>query len=134
MQTENKIIARKIYEEAVRYMNNAQKELQKANKNGKIYQDVKHLRIACGAAYLAVLKALDGIFILRNIQKPKKRASIEYYQQGLTNIDKKMLTSLNVTYELLHLCGYYDGLNEIYTIKHGFDEAQNIIRKLKQAL
>ena len=73
----NKITAQKTYVEAARYMNNAHKELQQAKKNGKHYHDVKHLRVACGTAYLAVLKALDGIFIMRNIPKPKTRPSIE---------------------------------------------------------
>mgnify|MGYP001571146681 CR=1 FL=1 len=134
MQREMKITAQKTYDEAVRYMNNAHKEISKADKNGKIYRDVKHLRVACGTAYLATLKAIDGIFLLRNIPKPKGKGSIEYYQQGLSQIDMKILTSLNVVYRILHIDGYYDGFNEIFTIKHGFEEAQNIIRKLKQAI
>ncbi|MEK6615303.1 MAG: DUF5618 family protein [Bacteroidota bacterium] len=132
MLSENKITAQKIYDDATRLMNNAHKELQQADKNGKVYRDVKHLRLACGAAYLGVLKAIDGIFLLRNISKPKRQPSIEYYHNGLTQIDKKMLNSLNVAYEVLHVCGYYDGLNDIGVIKRGFEEAQNIIHKLKQ--
>ncbi|MEK6616730.1 MAG: DUF5618 family protein [Bacteroidota bacterium] len=134
MLAENKIKAQRCSDEAARYMNNAHKELQLADKNGKVYRDVKHLRVACGTAYLAVLKAMDGIFLLRNIPTPKRRASIEYYQQGLTQVDRKILTSLNVTYQILHLSGYYDGFNEIYTIKHGFEEAHYILTKLKQSI
>ena len=134
MLTENKIKAQRIYDEAARYMNNAHKELQLADKNGKVYRDVKHLRVACGTAYLAVLKAVDGIFLLRNIPKPKKHPSIEYYQRGLTQIDKKILTTLNVAYQILHKDGYYDGFNEIFTIKHGFEQAHYILTKLKQAI
>ena len=134
MLTENKITAQKIYDEAIRLMNNAHKELQQADKNGKAYRDVKHLRLACGAAYLAVLKAIDGIFILRNIPKPKRRPSIEYYQQGFSKIDKKMLHALNVVYEQIHRCGYYDGFNDVKILKIGFEEAQYIINKLKSAI
>jgi len=134
MLPENKIRAQKIHEEAVRYMNNAHKELQQADKNGKIYRDIKHLRLACGAAYLAVLKAMDGIFLLRNVPKPKRRPSIEYYQYGLTQLDKKIMTSLNIAYKTLHLSGYYDGLNDIRIIKIGFEEAQYILNKLKHSL
>jgi len=126
--------ADKILEEAIRYMNNAHKELGLANKNGKIYQDAKHCRVACGTAYLAMLKALDGIFLLRGIPKPKRRASIDYYRLGLINMDKKLLHSLNAAYEVLHLCGYYDGLTHIKTIAIGFEEAQWIINKLKQSM
>ena len=78
MTTETKATAQKTFDEATRYMNNAHKELNLSDKNGKVYQDVKHLRVACGTAYLAMLKALDGIFLLRNIPKPKRRPSIEY--------------------------------------------------------
>ena len=142
MVTENKIYtehsrsitAQKTLEEATRFMNNAHKELHQADKNGKVYRDVKHLRVACGTAYLAMLKAIDGFFLLRNIQKPKKHPSIEYYQRELTKIDKKILTSLNIAYQILHKDGYYDGFNEVYTIKHGFEEAQYIINKLKSAI
>lgn len=134
MQTEKKIIAQKTYEEAIRYLNNAHKEIKQADKNGKVYRDVKHLRVACGTAYLAALKALDGIFLLRNIPKPKGKGSIEYYQHGLSQIDKKILTSLNIAYRILHIDGYYDGFNHIPTIASGFEEAEYIIHKLKQAI
>lgn len=134
MLTENKIKSQKILDEATRLMNNAHKELQKADRNGKIYRDVKHLRLACGAAYLAALKAIDGIFLLRNVPKPKRRASIEYYHDGVARLDKKMLNSLNTAYQVLHLDGYYDGLNDIRVIKIGFEEAEFIIHKLKSAI
>jgi len=134
MQNENKTKAQKFLEEATRFMNNAHKELLLANKNGKIYQDVKHLQTACGIAYLATLKALDGIFLLRNIPKPKRRPSIEYYTDGLARVDKKMMNSLNVVYRILHLEGYYDGFNDIKIMNRGFDEAQIIINKLKQSI
>lgn len=131
MKTENKIIAQRTYDEAARYLNNAYKELALADKNGKFYLDVKHLRIACGAAYLATLKALDGILLAKDIPKPKKRPSIEYYQKELSQIDKKILGSLNVSYSILHLYGYFDGFNDIKTIKRGFEETESIINKLK---
>src|SRR5580692_9159073 len=127
MQTDAKIIAKKKYEEAVRFMDNANKELQLADRNGKIYRDIKHLRVACVTAYLGVLKALDGFFLLRNIARPKKHPAIEYYQSNLAQIDKKVLNSLNVAYQILHKDGYYDGFNDIFTIKHGLNEAQHII-------
>jgi len=130
MKTENKILAQKTYQEAERYLNNAYKELKLSDRNGKVYQDVKHMRIACGAAYLAALKAVDGIFLLRGIPKPKRKGSIEYYQIGLAQIDKKILTSLNIVYRILHIDGYYDGFNHIKTIESGFEETESIIHKL----
>lgn len=134
MLTENKIKVQKIYEEAARLMRNAHKELNQADKNGKIYRDVKHLRLACGAAYLAVLKAIDGIFLLRNIPKPQRHASIEYYQLGLTKIDNKILNALSIAFRILHIDGYYEGFNGVKAIASGFEEAQYIINKLKQTI
>lgn len=132
--TEKTDAAKKTLAEATRLMDNAKKELVLAKKHGKEFQDVKHMRLACGAAYLSVLKAVDGIFILRNVPIPKGRRSIEYYKDGLSKIDKKTLTSLNVAYALLHLDGYYDGLNHVKTISSGFEEAENIIKKLRQSI
>jgi hypothetical protein len=128
--------AKKSYNEATRFMGNAKKELGLAKKNGKVYEDIKHLQMACGTAYLAVLKAVDGIFILREIPKPHKkgRRSIDYYTDGMANIDKKMLTSLNNAYSMLHLYGYYDGYNNVQGILGGFEEAESLIKKLEQML
>ena len=134
MLSENKITAQKILDEATRLMNNAHKELQKADKNGQVYRDVKHLRLACGAAYLAVLKAIDGIFLLRNIPKSKRHASIEYYQLGLNKIDNKIQNALNAAYRILHIDGYYEGFNNVKAIQLGFEEAEYIVHKLKQAI
>jgi hypothetical protein len=134
METENKIKAKRTLEEAIRYMGNAYRELKLSDRNGKVYQDVKHMRVACGTAYLATLKAVDGIFLLRGISKLKRKASIEYYEIGLAQIDKKMLTSLNIAYRILHIDGYYDGFNDIKTIKRGFEEADELIKKLKIAV
>src|ERR1700722_7136774 len=124
----------KSLEEAMRLMANAKKELVLAKKHGYVYEDVKHMRLACGAAYLGVLRAVDGIFILRNIPKPKKRGSIEYYKDGLSKIDKKTLRSLKLAYQILHIDGYYDGFNDVKFIGSGFEEAENILKKLKQML
>src|SRR6266566_357593 len=125
MKADTKTAAKKSFEEATRLMDNAKKELALAKKHGKIYEDIKHLRVACGTAYIATLKALDGIFILRNIPKPKRKGSIEYYQEGLSKIDKKTLTSLNIAYHILHIDGYYDGFNGVKVILSGFEEAEN---------
>jgi uncharacterized protein DUF5618 len=136
MKTELNIRAQKSLDEATRFMGNARKELQLAKKNGKVYEDKKHLQVACGTAYLAVLKAIDGLFILRNIPKSNKkgRRSIEYYTEGLSHVDKKTLASLNTAYRILHIDGYYDGFNNVKIILIGFEEAENILKKLKQSL
>ena len=71
--------------------------------------------------------------MLRGVDKPTKklRKSIEYYQNNLTKIDKKMLNYLNSAYEILHLLGYYDGIGNAKVVKSGFDDAYKIIDKIK---
>ena len=136
MSTEIKMEGQKSLDLATRYMDNAKKELKLARKEGKFYQDAKHVSGACGVAYKGVLVALDGIFLLRGVERgdKRKRLSIEYYQRNLAKIDKKMLDSLNTAYEILHLSGYYDGLNHVKSIEGGFEEAEIIIGKLKGML
>ena len=68
MNTENKIEGQKSFDEATRYLNNAYKELKLAKKNGKFYEDKKHVSGACGIAYKGVLTALNGIFLLRGVE------------------------------------------------------------------
>src|ERR1035438_5689822 len=104
MKTENEEAGQKSLDLAMRYMDNAKKELTLSKKEGKFYEETKHVSGACGVAYKGVLVALDGIFILRGIERDKrKRPSIEFYKSNLAKIDKKLLNSLNVTYEILHL-------------------------------
>lgn len=131
---EQNTIKEKYYKEAIRYINNAKETLKKAKKEGRYYQDEKYTKSACGIAYLAVLKALDCILELRNIPKPKgkvKRIDIDFYKKNITNIDNKLLDALNNAYKLLHLSGYYDGITSVKVINEGFEEAMEIIDKIK---
>ena len=121
----------KYYNEAIRYMDNAKETLKKAGKEDKFYLDKKYVKTACGTAYNGVLTALDGYLILKDIKKPKGRKSIEYYQDSITKIDKKLLNYVNNAYEVLHLFGYYDGNNSVSIIKEGFNMAYYIIDKIK---
>ena len=126
----------KHYNEAMRYMENAKECLKKAKKAGKYYDDQKYVRMACGTAYSGVLVALDCFFSLKGINHTAgdDRKSIKYYQQNLSNTDNKMLKSLRGVYKILHLSGYYDGIENVNVIKEGFDEAYDIIEKIKPDL
>jgi len=128
---EQKEIKQTYYNEALRYMENAKETLQKAGKMDRQYQDSKYVKTACGTAYSGVLVALDGYFILKNIPKPKARKKIQYYEENLSKVDKKLLSYLNDAYEILHLYGYYDGFTNSTVIKEGFDLAYTIIEKIK---
>jgi len=115
-------------------MDNAKEYLKNARKEGKFYHDPKYVKTACGTAYNGVLVALDGFLELKDIKnKGKRRKSIEYYQENVAKIDRKMLDTLNSAYQILHLFGYYDGTNNVTVVKEGFDLANMIINKIKPA-
>ncbi|MDR0304303.1 MAG: DUF5618 family protein [Chitinispirillales bacterium] len=130
---EQNIFLIKEYEEAVRYMNNANEALQKSKKDDRYYSDKKYVRTACGVAYSGVLLALDAWLTLKGIPKPnkKQRKSIEYYMSNITELDKKLLSNLHTVYNILHLAGYYDGVTNIKVIQAGFESANEIIEKIK---
>ena len=134
-QLEQQRLREKYYGEAVRYMNNAKECLKNAQKEGKYYHDQKYVRMACGTAYSGMLVALDGFLTLKGVKLPGKkvRKSIEYYQENIAQLDKKMLNTVNAAYNILHLYGYYDGINSATVVKEGFDEANRIIEKIKPA-
>jgi hypothetical protein len=121
------------YEEAIRYMENAKETLKKAGKEDDFYKDDKYVKTACGIAYNAVLKALDGYLLLREVKRPKGRKSIEYYRDNISRIDRRLMLFLNNAYMTLHLDGYYDGNVSVDTINSGFKSAYLIIDKIKPA-
>lgn len=129
---QNKIKA-EYYKEAIRYMDNAKETLKKAGKVGDEFQDDKYVKTACGIAYIAVLKALDGYFTIKEVKAPKKRKSIEFYRDNIAKIDRKLMAHLNNAYTILHLDGYYDGIVIVDTINSGLKSAYTIIDKIKPA-
>jgi uncharacterized protein (UPF0332 family) len=130
---EQQELKEKYYSEAMRYMDNAKECLQKAKKEGKYYNDPKYVKMACGTAYNGLLVALDGFFILKDVEMPKKkeRKSIEFYHNHLAKLDKKMLNTLNNAYDVLHLWGYYDGITSENVLNDGLKDAKTLIDKIK---
>jgi len=123
------------YAESMRYMDNAKQYLKNAKKEDEFYRDPKYVRTACGVAYSGVLIALDGLFTIKGVENPKKksRKSIEFYQENVGKLDRKLLNNLNSAYQILHLAGYYDGIKDAVVVKRGFDQAYTIIEKIKPA-
>ncbi len=119
------------YNEAMRYMDNARETLKKAGKEGRYYLDDKYVKTACGTAYNGVLKALDGYLALKEVEKKKGRKSIEYYQEQVGKLDKKLGAALYNAYAILHLAGYYDGVTSVATIQDGFEVAEDIIKRIE---
>jgi hypothetical protein len=132
IEEQNKVMAKE-YSEAIRYMDNAKDILAKSKKDGNHYADPKYVRTACGTAYLGVLIALDAWLKIKDIALPskKKQKSIEFYQENVAKLDGKMVSRLNTAYRMLHLQGYYWGETNIKAISGGFEDAYQIIDKIK---
>ena len=128
-------IMEKYHVEAMRYMDNVKECLKKAkiDQKNKYYNDQKYVRMACGTAYNGVLIALDCFLLLKGVTMPtgKNRKSIEFYHNNLAKIDNKILNTLNSAYKILHLWGYYDGIENVTVVKEGLKDAKIIIDKIK---
>ena len=132
MQKEQQHIRQKGYAEAMRYMANAKKTLEKAGMDGKHYMDVKYVRGASGIAYSGALVALDALALIKKIPAPKKdkRKNIDFYRDVLSD-NQKHQKILDVVYKNLHLSGYYDGNLDSAVIKSGFKHAKELIDLIK---
>ena len=110
--------------EAHRYLDNAKEILRdKAQKEDGYYKDKKYVKMAGNTAYSGVLEALDGLFGI----KKKGRKSVDWYQEELGKVDKKILTSFNSAYNMLHLLMGYDGELNADAAIVGIKEAEKII-------
>jgi len=133
LEEQNEYLAAQ-YAEAVRYMDNAEETLKKAEKRDDgWYKDVKYVRSACGIAYLGVLLALDAWLTMKGVDVPSKRKhpTIDFYEYVVAKIDKKMLDYIHTAYSGLHLEGYYRKERSIDIIRGGFKAAYLIIDKIK---
>ena len=110
--------------EAHRYLDNAKEILRaKAQKEDGYYKDKKYVKLAGHAAYSGILVALDGYFGI----KKKGRKNVDWYQNELAKVDKKVLNAFNTAYEVLHLSMGYDGIPSVKVSIAGFEEAEKII-------
>ncbi|GBU22965.1 hypothetical protein R80B4_02878 [Fibrobacteres bacterium R8-0-B4] len=134
MSEEQAAYMSKEYDEAIRYMDNAQDTLRRAGKRGDgYYKDEKYVRSACGIAYLGALNALDVWLTLKGVEIPKKKnhTNINFYLTNVGKLDLKLLSYLNAAYNALHLDGYYRRVTNVKIIEGGFDAAYEIIGKIK---
>ncbi len=129
---EQKSIKEDAYNEAMRYMSNARETLKSAQKEGRLYFDVKYVRTAAGTAYNGVLLALDAWLKTKDVPMPKARKkSIEWYTKEVSKKDKKLNVALKAVYDSLHLAGYYDGNPSVGNMESGLDIAEDIISRIK---
>ena len=111
-------------EEAHRYIDNAKQILkEKGHKEEGCYQDKKYVKMAGNTAYSGVLEALDGYFGI----KKKGRKNVEWYQEELGKMDRKMLNTFNSAYNMLHLLMGYDGELDSKVCMAGLEKAEQII-------
>ena len=130
-------IKHKNYAEAMRYIANAKDVLQKAGFENGRYKDSKYVRMACGTAYSGVLIAIETWLKLKDVDfsevaaNKNKRKNIDFYKKNVAERDGKLKGYLDDAYQILHLDGYYDGLQNIKVIKEGFVAAKNIVAQIK---
>ena len=110
--------------EAHRYLENAKELLSdKAQEEDGYYKDKKYVKLAGHAAYTGILVALDAYFGI----KSKGRKSVDWYQNELAKVDKKILNAFNTAYEVLHLSMGYDGMPSAKIAIGGLEEVEKII-------
>ena len=110
--------------EAHRYLDNAKEILRdKAQKEDGLYKDAKYVKMAGNTAYSGLLVALDGLFGI----KRKGRKSVDWYQEELGKVDKKVLNTFNAAYNNLHLAMGYDGNLTVEVCSAGLKQAEQIL-------
>lgn len=67
--------------EALRYLENAKEMLKTVQVEDNTYTDVKPVQEACGAAYLAVLKAIDQYLIKKGVEEKELPQSVDGYRE-----------------------------------------------------
>jgi uncharacterized protein (UPF0332 family) len=122
--------------EALRYLENARAILRTASIEDNTYTDGKPVQEACGTAYLAVLKAIDGYLLKKGIDEKELPQSVDGYREMLRKYlmihNGRLLKEFDKLYKLLHIAGYYRGLLEDVTVvKDSLKAAKIFIEKIK---
>ena len=113
-------------EEARRYVTNAQEVIQKAKYDLELksYTDSKYIKAAGDYLWKGCLIALDALF---GISKRKGRPDIRKYKEEAAKRDRKLLNSVNIGYNTMHLAMGYDGNTDKRVCDAGFANANDII-------
>jgi uncharacterized protein (UPF0332 family) len=122
--------------EALRYLQNAKEILKKAPIEEGRYEDVKYVQEACGTAYLAIIKAIDGDLMNKGLSKKELPKSTEGYRKALQKYfavhDGKLTREFERLYEELHIAGYYRGLlGHVNVVKEALKAAEVFIEKIR---
>ena len=113
-------------EEARRYVANAEEVIKKAKYDPelKCYTDSKYIKAAGDYLWKGCLIALDALF---GISKRKGRPDIRKYKEEAAKRDRKLLNSVNIGYDTMHLSMGYDGCQDKRVCDAGFANANDII-------
>jgi len=122
--------------EPLRYFENAKELLSRSPIEDDTYTDIKYVQEACGAVYLAILKAIDENLISRGIDSKDLPQSVEGYREVLKKYlsvhDGRLTREFEKLYKALHIAGYYRGLLEdVNMVKDAFKVAKGFIEKIK---
>lgn len=132
-KTIEKMEKKDLIEEARRYVDNAHKTL-KDNENydhdTRCYDDKKYVRSAGHYLWHAVMLALDSVFHVR--EDRRTRVDVDAYREAVRKRDRKLLTLLNTSYQILHLSMGYDGVLYKDTCDTGFHVTNDIIDRCER--
>lgn len=122
--------------EPLRYLQNAKELLSKSLIEDNYYLDVKYVQEACSAAYLAILKAIDGYLLKRGLEVKKLPKSVDGYREALrkygTIRNSNLLRKFDNLYHELHIAGYYRGdLKSVGVIKELLKDTKSFIGKIE---
>ncbi|MEW6104731.1 MAG: DUF5618 family protein [bacterium] len=121
--------------EALRYLSNAKEILRKTPIEDNNYTDVKYVQEACGTAYLAILKAINGYLLNKGLLKKELPKSYEAYTKALRKYvsvhNGKLFKQFDYLYDELHIAGYYGGLlHNVHRVKDALKSAKDFIEKI----
>jgi hypothetical protein len=121
--------------EALRYLQNAKEILKSIPIEDNTYTDVKPVREAMGAAYLAVLEAINECLLKKGLTKKELPKSVEAYRKALRKYiavhDGKLMKEFEKLYDALHIAGYYRGLiYDVDMVKDALKAAKTFIEKI----
>jgi len=115
-------------QEAERYLQNARTLLsEKAEKEGRYYNDSKYVRMAGNTAWNGVLIALDAVLPVRKNLKKGQRPDFQDYETAMAKRDNKMIRPLLGAYESLHKAMGYDGNPSYVIVQDSMKQAQYIL-------
>lgn len=120
------------FEDARRYYENAKEVLRKSPIENEIYKDKKYVKEACGIGYLSALCAIDGYLLADGVSPRELPTSLIEYEKALQKIPRngKLMASMTIVYQNLHIFGYYRNGVGTGMIKEGFKHAKLIIERL----